>query len=88
MIAHNPIFTALHMALSEWLSEQRRATARAGATFDGVFAEHRAIYEAIAARDAVAAQDAMERHLDAVARLYWRDLGREGAQVAPDDQAM
>ena len=48
------------------------AGAKAGATFEGVFAEQKAIFDAIAARDAVAAESAMERHLDSVSRLYWQ----------------
>ncbi len=72
MISRNQIFTSLNMALNEWLAEQRDVSAKAGATFEGVFAEHKAIFDAIAARDAVAAEGAMERHLDSVSRLYWQ----------------
>jgi len=39
MIARNPIFTSLHMALNEWLSEQRWVSSQAGATFAGIFAQ-------------------------------------------------
>jgi GntR family transcriptional repressor for pyruvate dehydrogenase complex len=87
MIAHNPIFTSLHLALSDWLSDQRRVSALAGATFAGIYAQHRAVYEAIAHRDAAAAQVAMERHLEAVARFYWQQMSSgEGAPPARPGQ--
>ena len=82
MMAHNPIFTSLHMALSDWLSEQRRVSARAGATFAEIYAQHRAIYEAIAEGDAPAAQAAMEYHLDSVARFYWQQMSSDEGVAA------
>jgi GntR family transcriptional repressor for pyruvate dehydrogenase complex len=74
MIAHNQIFTSLTMALGDWLADQRRVSARSKASFAEVYAEHRAVYEAIAARDPAAAELAMECHLDAVAERYWRHV--------------
>jgi DNA-binding FadR family transcriptional regulator len=72
MIAHNPIFTSLNHALNEWLAEQRSMSARAGVTRTEVYEQHKAIYEAIRQRDATVAQTAMESHLAAVYRNYWR----------------
>jgi DNA-binding FadR family transcriptional regulator len=72
MIVHNPVFTSLNHALNEWLAEQRSRSARAGARRDDVYAQHKAIHDAIVARDPVAAQSAMEVHLAAVFRLYWK----------------
>jgi DNA-binding FadR family transcriptional regulator len=72
MIAHNPIFTSLNHALNEWLAEQRSISARAGVTRSEVYEQHKAVYEAILRRDAVGAQAAMETHLAAVYRNYWR----------------
>lgn len=74
MIAHNQIFTSLNMALNDWLADQRRISARSQVTFADVYAEHKAIYDAIAARDAQQAEAAMERHLDTVAQRYWRHV--------------
>ena len=71
MISHNPIFTSLHHALMEWLADQRSTSARAGATRTEIFSQHRAIYEAVAAHDPVAAENAMETHLTTVAHYYW-----------------
>ena len=74
MIAHNGIFTSLNMALNDWLADQRRISSRSNITFDAVYEQHKAIYDAVAARDAQAAELAMERHLDAVARNYWQHV--------------
>jgi DNA-binding FadR family transcriptional regulator len=72
MISHNPVFTSLHHALMDWLADQRSTSARAGATRAEIFAQHRAIYEAVRNRDPVAAENAMEDHLTTVARYYWQ----------------
>jgi GntR family transcriptional regulator, sialic acid-inducible nan operon repressor len=74
MIAHNPIFTSLNHALNEWLAEQRSMSARAGATRIEVYQQHKAVHDAILARDPAAAQSAMEVHLAAVYRNYWKAL--------------
>ena len=72
MIAHNPVFTSLNHALNAWLAEQRTVSARAGADPTEVYLQHKAVYDAIARRDAVAAEQAMEKHLTTVAEYYWR----------------
>jgi len=74
MIAHNPIFTSLNHALNEWLAEQRSRSARAGASRIEVYEQHKAISDAILRRDVVAAENAMEAHLAAVYRNYWKAL--------------
>jgi GntR family transcriptional repressor for pyruvate dehydrogenase complex len=88
MISHNEVFTSLNMALTEWLAEQRNVSARAGATFEEVYLQHKAIYDAIAAREPVAAQEAMQAHLDTVAERYWREVtrggGNDGTSVPAD----
>lgn len=70
--SRNPIFVALHNAMAEWLSEQRRVSSRAGALADQVFLEHERIHDAIVGRDPAAAAAAMEDHLASVARNFWR----------------
>ena len=70
----NSAYMAVGAAFSDWLRGQRVVSADAGATRADVAAHHRAIYEAIATRDHVAAEDAMERHLTTVARQYWQGL--------------
>lgn len=74
MTTHNPVFTALHHALTAWLAEQRAVSARAGATRTEMYLQHRAIYEAIVSHDPSAAQEAMERHLASVASYYWQAM--------------
>lgn len=84
MICHNPVFTSLNLALNEWLAEQRAISARSGVTFEEVANEHQAVFDAVAARDPAAAQEAMQRHLEAVAERYWRSLGpRTDPRVSP-----
>lgn len=72
--SRNPIFVALHNAMTEWLSEQRRVSSRAGAQPDQVFLEHKRIHDAIVARNPAAAATAMEEHLASVARNFWRAM--------------
>jgi DNA-binding FadR family transcriptional regulator len=83
----NPIFPTLIHALAEWLGKQRAISAEGGAQQSEVYAQHAAIYAAIAAHDAVAAQQAMEAHLDKVARQYWRaiDARPRAGRTSPDD---
>lgn len=73
-ISHNQIFTALNSALTEWLAEQRQISAMSGVTFADVYVQHEAIFLAIAERDPIRAQDAMELHLTSVAKNYWRQV--------------
>src|SRR5882762_10049967 len=67
-IPRNPIFVALNTALSEWLMAQRAVSIRAPVR--GVarraYEGHEQIYEAIAAHDAEAADEAMATHLTMV----------------------
>ena len=74
-IPGNPIFTSLHDAVVEWLTEQRETSLHAPGAAEAAYADHARIFEAIAAHDASAAQAAMAEHLDSVVDLYW--------QVAP-----
>ena len=87
MITHNPVFTSIHHALMAWLAEQRSVSARAGATRSEIFGQHRAIYDAIAAGDAVAAEEAMETHLATVARYYWQAMNPAEASTARPGRA-
>ncbi len=78
--SRNPIFIALHNAMSEWLSEQRRVTSRGGVQAGKVFLEHKQIYDAIAAHDPPAAAAAMEEHLATVVRNFWRAMAAPYAE--------
>ncbi|WP_299790580.1 FCD domain-containing protein [uncultured Marivita sp.] len=72
-IVGNEVFIALVSALHDWLIEQRAVSSQAVSTQD-VVAEHREIYEAIAAGREYPALEAMERHLTAVSERYWRAI--------------
>jgi DNA-binding FadR family transcriptional regulator len=65
VIPGNPIFTAIHAALVEWLLEQRKTTLAAGVDRQA-YEAHEAIFEAVADRDADRAETAMRAHLDFV----------------------
>jgi GntR family transcriptional repressor for pyruvate dehydrogenase complex len=79
-ISGNDIFTALNQSMAEWLAEQRRVSATSGVSAEEVIQQHRRVFEAIAARDEEAAWTAMEDHLAAVVRNYWR-----GMESVPSD---
>lgn len=74
VIAQNPIFTALHAAIVEWLVEQRHTTltwpGRKG-TFKKAYDAHVAIFQAIRDNDADRAEAAMRKHLAHVSSVYW-----------------
>jgi len=76
VIPRNPIFPAIHAAIVEWLVQQRHITltwsGRSGA--EGAYHAHKAIYEAIAARDPDRAEKAMRDHLAEVASLFWKAM--------------
>jgi GntR family transcriptional regulator, sialic acid-inducible nan operon repressor len=80
IIPRNPIFPAIHAAMVEWLVQQRHVTltwpGRKG-TAQQAYDAHRAIFEAIVARDADRAEQAMREHLATVANVYWEAMGPE-----------
>jgi len=71
-ITRNPIFTALHTGLTEWLTEQRATSLKARGAAQAACAAHERIYRAVAARDPQAAADAMAAHLAEVGDFYWK----------------
>lgn len=71
-IAKNPIMTAVHYALVEWLTSQRTLSLRVPGAEAGAYESHRRIFEGVAARDPEAAARAMEAHLKDVASLIRR----------------
>ena len=74
-IPRNPVFTALHDALSAWLTDQRIVTLADTGQDRIAFEAHRRIHDAIVARDPEAAEGAMRAHLDQLAAAYWRRQG-------------
>jgi GntR family transcriptional regulator, sialic acid-inducible nan operon repressor len=70
-IPGNPVITALHIGIAEWLAEQRLISIHARGSVQAALEAHARIFEAIAARDAVAAGLAMREHLAQVETYYW-----------------
>ena len=72
-ITANPIFAALHDAMSGWLKEQRIVTLDAPRQEKIAYKAHSAVYEAIAARDPDQAEAAMASHLKQLEEAFWRN---------------
>lgn len=79
LIPRNPIFTAIHGAIAEWLMEQRTITLSCPGQNEVAYQAHEAIYEAIAARDQDRSERVLREHLDQVAGLYWDVVGGDNA---------
>jgi DNA-binding FadR family transcriptional regulator len=75
-ITGNPIFVAIHQSIDSWLTEQRVVALHVERADRTAYAGHRRIFQAIEDGDAVAAAEAMRRHLREVAALYWKSLRR------------
>jgi DNA-binding FadR family transcriptional regulator len=75
-IGNNPVFGALHGAISEWLSLQRHIALRVEGVAERALQSHQQIYEAIAAHQPDQAWQAMDKHLRQVKEQYERGKGR------------
>lgn len=71
----NPVFVALHDAMSEWLKEQRVVTLDAPRQEKIAYKAHVAIFEAIATRDPDRAEAAMADHMRQLEQTFWRQRG-------------
>jgi DNA-binding FadR family transcriptional regulator len=81
VIPKNPIFTALHSAIAEWLVEQRHVTLAYPGQNRIAYRAHKTIYEAIAARDPDRAERVIRAHLEQISNAYWRMVaGNESAK--------
>ncbi|MBS9402346.1 transcriptional regulator NanR [Halomonas sp. TRM85114] len=63
-IGRNPIFDAIHVALSEWLDDRRAQVLQQKDEDKAATAAHAELVEAIESRNPDAAEAAMRRHLD------------------------
>jgi DNA-binding FadR family transcriptional regulator len=81
-IPKNPVLTALHTGISGWLADQRWTGSRIEGSMAVAVAAHQRIFKAIAARDPIAAAEAMRDHLSQVEQFYWsaRDETLAGQQ--------
>ena len=77
----NPILVAVSRAMLGWLRQYRAEMLHWSGKENVTIAEHREIVAAIAAADAVGAEEAMTRHLKRSRALYLRD--QEEAPAAP-----
>jgi len=62
-IGNNPVFAALHTAIAEWLSNQRKVSLRVPGVEASAYNSHEDIHKAIASREPEKAWHAMDRHL-------------------------
>ena len=74
LISRNPIFTALHQAMVEWLTRQRTVSLRGDGVDRLAYQSHRRICEAVAAGAPDRAEAAMRQHLLEVADHYWKNV--------------
>ena len=77
LAAGNPIFSSLHQATVGWLTQQRTISLMQPGALRSAFAFHQRVFDAIAAHDPDAAERAMQEHLAAVERYYWRTAGHQ-----------
>jgi GntR family transcriptional repressor for pyruvate dehydrogenase complex len=68
----NPLFVGMHEALVGWLTEQRRVALRSAKMEHKAYRHHKSNFEAIEARDADAAERAIEQHLSEVVAAFWK----------------
>jgi GntR family transcriptional repressor for pyruvate dehydrogenase complex len=82
VIPQNPIFTAFHSAIAEWLLQQRHVTL---ASYPGqnqlAYKAHKAIHDAIVARDPDRAERVMRAHLNQISSAYWRAIENAGGET-------
>lgn len=69
-ISGNPIFPAIVEALFHWAAEYYQAIVRAPGVENVTLAEHQRLFDAIAARNPAAAEQAMREHLTRASALY------------------
>lgn len=72
IIPKNPIYTALHAAILEWLVDQRRVSLVYPGQNRLAYAAHAEIFEALAARDPERAARSMRAHLEQITAHYWK----------------
>jgi GntR family transcriptional repressor for pyruvate dehydrogenase complex len=74
-IGGNPVFSALHAAIAEWLALQRHISLRVPGVAVSAYRSHEEVYEAVASRNPEAAWRAMDKHLRQVAQQF--EMGKK-----------
>ena len=69
-IGNNPVFTALHSAIAEWLTNQRAVALRVQGVEASAFESHEKIYQAIASHEPELAWQAMDQHLREIMQRF------------------
>ena len=82
------VFDVVFKAMQQWLREQRSMVLSLPGQTDIALAEHTAIYEAIAAGDPDAAENAMRVHLENVEKTFWaaREMASRRARAVAGDE--
>jgi len=83
VIPQNPIYTALHSAIAGWLVEQRHVTLAYPGQNQLAYRAHKAIYDAIAAKDADRSERVIRAHINQVSNAYWRAMEENGGGIQP-----
>ncbi len=73
-IGNNPVFTALHSAIAEWLRNQRVVSLKVPGVEASAFESHTQVFHAIASHSPERAWQAMDRHLRDIMQSF-----REGS---------
>ena len=84
VIPRNPIYTAIHEAIAAWLTEQRHVSLQRKGQNEIAYQAHRAVFEAIAARDADRAERVMRGHMEQVIKTYWEIKGSTDGGIRGD----
>ena len=84
LMPRNPIYIAIHQAIAAWLTEQRHVSLQREGQNDVAYQAHRAVFEAIAARDADRAERVMRGHMEQVIKTYWEIKGNADGGIRGD----
>ena len=77
----HPIYTALHSAIADWLVEQRHVTLAYPGQNQLAYRSHKAIHDAIAAKDPDRAERVIRAHLNQISNAYWRAMEENGGEM-------
>ena len=76
-IGENPVFSALHKAIAEWLALQRHIALRVPGVENSAYRSHEEIFQAVADHQPEQAWQAMDRHLRQVIQQFEQGRGSE-----------